>query len=720
MTQQALLPLSAGAPNVVGTPIAYGAVYFRKSNPPREDWARDYATAAQDGMNAFRHWFLWSAIEVAPGTYDWDDYDRQLDLAAEQGLKTILAEMITVAPEWAYRKYAHGRLETREGRKLDAGMHGSCVVGGAPGLCLDHEDVREAAARFVRALAARYRDHPGLGGYDIWNECAVWQDVCYCPATTDRFRVWLQIKYDDLKTLSEAWHRYSYAQWEDVMPPRHLGGYPDVLDWLQFRVDNAYGLMRWRADLIRSLDEAHPITAHGIAGTLTHAAPSAADDWRAAAEVEGYGFTWVACRKGDEPWKHLHAVDLVRAAARGKPFWHAEAQGGPLWMQPQVIGRPREDGRIPDETDVRYWNLISLMGGATGILYPRWRPLLDGPLFGAFGPYAMDGTRTPRSEMASRIARWANAPEQAQLWQSRPVRGEVGIVYVPETQQFIYAQRGSTDLYARSMWGAYRGFLDLNVQADWVHVNDIDEYTVLYLPCPVMLSRPTADRLRAWVAAGGTLIAEGCPGYFGDRGHASTVQPGLGLSEVFGARESYVEFTPDLLGDLRFTVDGDHTWGGWCLQAYEPTTGEVAGWYEDGRIAAVDHFYGKGKTRLMGTMAGLGYGTHTDGATHLNRAVHIGNNAGALFGQILTWAGVERHVTCSDPWVIARLHAGAGGTYLWDANPTRQERFVRLELGSAWGPYARARALWGAEAQVDGRTVSLNVERRNVAVIRLR
>ena len=33
----------------------YGAVYFRKSNPPREDWERDYRTAAEDGLNLFRH-----------------------------------------------------------------------------------------------------------------------------------------------------------------------------------------------------------------------------------------------------------------------------------------------------------------------------------------------------------------------------------------------------------------------------------------------------------------------------------------------------------------------------------------------------------------------------------------------------------------------------------------------------------------------------------------
>lgn len=59
----------------------YGAVYFRKSNPPREDWERDYKTAAELGANTMRHWFMWAVIEVAPGEYDWTDYDRQMDLA---------------------------------------------------------------------------------------------------------------------------------------------------------------------------------------------------------------------------------------------------------------------------------------------------------------------------------------------------------------------------------------------------------------------------------------------------------------------------------------------------------------------------------------------------------------------------------------------------------------------------------------------------------------
>ena len=106
-----------------------------------------------------------------------------------------------------------------------------------------------------------------------------------------------------------------------------------------------------------------------MAGTLETLPSSTHNEWRSAAEVDTWGLTWIAARKGDEPWKQFQALDLVRGGARGKPFWHAEAQGGPLWMQPQVINRPREDGRIPDAEDVRLWNLISCAGGARGILY---------------------------------------------------------------------------------------------------------------------------------------------------------------------------------------------------------------------------------------------------------------------------------------------------------------------------------------------------------------
>jgi len=76
-------------------------------------------------------------------------------------------------------------------------------------------------------------------------------------------------------------------------------------------------------------------------------------------------------------------------------------------------------------------------------------------------------------------------------------------------------------------------FFDSNVQPDWVHIDNINEYPSVYLPYPVMLAEKSAGRLRPYVENGGVLISEGLPAYFGDGGHAGAGQPNLGLTRVF-------------------------------------------------------------------------------------------------------------------------------------------------------------------------------------------
>ncbi|MCL2320413.1 MAG: beta-galactosidase, partial [Treponema sp.] len=134
----------------------YGAVYFRKTNPPKADWERDYNTAREDGMNIFRHWFLWAAIEQAPGKFEWDEYDRQLDLAAKNGMKTIIAEMTIMGPEWLLRKYDHARLTHADGTREGTFMQVSCATGGV-NLCWDNDDYRAAAENWIAELARHYK-----------------------------------------------------------------------------------------------------------------------------------------------------------------------------------------------------------------------------------------------------------------------------------------------------------------------------------------------------------------------------------------------------------------------------------------------------------------------------------------------------------------------------------------------------------------------------------
>jgi beta-galactosidase len=678
--------------------VPFGAVYFRKSNPPQEDWERDYGVAAEDGLNVFRHWFMWGAIEQKPGVYVWDDYDRQMDLAARNNIKTVIAELIHAVPDWAYRKFAHARQIRADGRPLVSGMGVSSSTGGfahngggAGSLTLNCPEVKEAAGAFLTALATRYRGHPALLGYDIWNEVNYSPEVDYSEWMKADYRKWLKAKYGDLETLGRNWYRYSYAEWDDIEPPREIAAYPEGLDWLAFKRENFYDQMQWRIDTIRAVDKDCMIAAHGLGGAITNMAAGGSDEWLAASKVEVYGLTWVPSRRGFAPWQNFFGPDITRSAARGKKWWHAERPGGPLWLQPQVLGRDKEDGRVMDPEDVRTLTMTSFAAGATGILNLRYRPLLDGPLFGAFGSYGMDGSRTPRSDEASRIAKWANAPEQASLWDARPVKGDIGLLVIPEAQAWDYLLNANhkPEVYREAMWGAYRGFLDNGLQPDWVHIDDIGDYDTIYAPYPIMLTAENAKVLAKWVENGGTLVSEATPGYFGDRGKVGTVQPHNGLDAVFGAREADVEFMPDIGDRIRFKLDGAPVGGGGFLQAYAVTTGKPRGDFDDGRLAVVENTYGKGRTLLVGTHPGVAY-FKTSSAENLS-----------YFAKVFEWTGRARNLSTDNAAVIARLHRGDNGAALYVLNPTRSEQKVRVTLGEAHAGLKVNGAYWGKADSLD-------------------
>lgn len=657
--------------------VPFGAVYFRKSNPPREDWARDYGVAAEDGLNVFRHWFMWAAIERRPGYYDWDDYDRQMDLAADNGIKTIIAELTHTVPDWAYRRFAHARQIRADGRPLISGMGVSSSTGGfanngggAGALTMNCPEVKDAVGAFLSALANRYKDHPALLGYDIWNEVNYAADVDYSDFMKADFRLWLQAKYGDLETLGQAWYRYSYADWNDVEPPHDVAAYAEGLDWLEFKRQNYYDQMQFKIDAIRAVDTDCLIAAHGVGGAIPNMAANGSDDWLAASKVELYGLTWVPSRRGFKPWQNFFGPDLTRAASRGKKWWHAERPGGPLWLQPQVLGRDKEDGRVMDPEDIRTLTMTSFAAGATGVLNLRYRPLLDGPLFGAFGSYGMDGSRTPRSDTASRIAKWANAPAQESLFEARPIKGDIAILVIPEAQAWDYLLNHNhrPETYREAMWGVYRGFFDNGIQADWVHIDHIGDYGAIYAPYPIMISTDHAKHLAAWVENGGTLISEATPGYFGDRGKVGTVQPNNGLDVVFGAREVEVEFMPDIGERIRFDLDGEPVKGGGFLQSYEPTTGTVRGSFDDGRTAVIENSFGQGRTLLVGSNPGIAYFRESN-------AINL-----RYFGDVFAWTGRRQHVRLSNPAMQARLHESDTRRVLWVLNPTRQSQSADVEL----------------------------------------
>nr|WP_274653349.1 beta-galactosidase trimerization domain-containing protein [Paenibacillus humicola] len=505
----------------------------------------------------------------------------------------------------------------------------------------------------------------------------------------EQFKNWLREKYGSLKQVGGAWQMYSLQSWNDVHPPYRPGPYAHSLDWLKFKKDNFYELMQWRIDTIRANDPDSLIMAHGEAAALNNYRLGGSDEWRAAAKVQVYGYTFAHERHGTQLWKQMHAADLVRAGSEGKPYWHNEIQGGPVWFNPfshtTIKGSTRDNGRFPTDEDVRFWSLASIAGGAKGVLNPRWRPLLDGPLFGAYGYYNMDGSPNSRSRMASALAKWINHPDRKAFCESVSARGQIGLLVTQEALAFKYllGLGVDSDVYDEAISGAYRGFFDNNIQADFVSMDQIDRYDLLFYPFPVLMEREDARKLTEWVEKGGKLICQGCPAYFGDTGRVGTLQPDFGLNVLFGVKQHEAEFMPDL-DDIRFHYAGKEVRGGLFMQSYISEGAEVKGTYPDGTAAVAEYAYGKGKTLLIGTFPSAGYYHHAD------------ENSRSFFAGVLAWGGKKPEVAITGDGVYTRLfEKPGGGIFLWILNPGKAAIDANLSLSEELGSFRLGRVLWG-------------------------
>ncbi|MGA2116115.1 MAG: beta-galactosidase [Bryobacteraceae bacterium] len=82
---------------------------------------------------------------MVTGRFDWRDYDRMVELEAQNQIRVVIAEIVTGAPEWMWDKYRQARHIGRDGAETYPAVGGSSATGSAP-LCLDNEDVRGRTA----------------------------------------------------------------------------------------------------------------------------------------------------------------------------------------------------------------------------------------------------------------------------------------------------------------------------------------------------------------------------------------------------------------------------------------------------------------------------------------------------------------------------------------------------------------------------------------------
>jgi beta-galactosidase len=574
-------------------------------------WKEDLLKIKQLGFNTVRTWVEWNVGEPREGDYRLENLDLLLRLANEVGLKVIIQVYVDSAPEWVGAKYPEGRYAAQDGQPIPSQA--------APGFCFDNKNVRKAILDFFQEVARHADKSPAFYGWDLWSEPAAlnWARVgykaepmfCYCPASIERFREWLQKKYGTLDKLNAAWHR-TFTDWKQVEPPRFgtILTYTDFMDW---RVYYGYKLaedLKMRNDAVRAVDPSHVTTSHApnpspLVRTLADPYDPT-DDFLMKDSVDFFGTSFYPKLTAVEHnWtlnRRVLAIDLTAAITAGRGFYVGELQSG-FGVHGTTIGSEV----TPSDLEMWTWGMVSR--GARAINYYAFYPMNAGYESGGYGMIQLDGTLTERSQRAGAMAKTIQANSDL-LLASKPKPAEAAIVFSPLVPLLGgYDEENSRTAMHRALAGYHRMFFERNVPVEVLSSRelagqDLQKYKLIVLPYPLMMTNDEATALREYVEKGGHLFVEARAGWVDEDGHAEPAVPGFGWTELLGVRETAIDPAKEV------TVNWDRaSFSGTSFAEHFTvidSSAKVVAKFADGTPAAYEHQYGKGKAILLGTFAG--------------------------------------------------------------------------------------------------------------------
>ena len=667
-------------------------------------WQQDLLKIKGLGFNTVRTWVEWNVGEPREGEYHLENLDLLLRLADEVGLKVIVQVYVDSAPEWVGAKFPEGRYVAQDGLAIPSQA--------APGFCFDNKNVRKAVLAFFQEVARHAEKSNAFYGWDLWSEPAAlnWARVgykaepmfCYCPASKQRFRQWLQVKYGSLEKLNVAWHR-TFTDWEQVEPPRYgtILTYTDFMDWRVYYGDKLAEDLKVRNDAVKAIDATHVTTSHAPNPSpmgRTLADPyDPTDDFLMKDSVDYFGTSFYPkLTAAEHNWsleRRVLAMDLTAAITGGRGFYVGELQSG-FGVHGTTIGSEV----TPSDLELWTWGLVSR--GARAINYYAFYPMNAGYESGGYGMIQLDGTLTERSRRAGATAKKI-AVNADLLLHAKPKLAEAAIVFSPLVPLLGgYDEENSRNAMHKALAGYHRIFFERNLPVDVLSSReltgqDLQRYKLIVLPYPLMMTKDEAAALKTYVENGGHLFVEARPGWVNEDGHAEGAVPGFGWTEMLGVRESSID--PGKQIEVKW---GAREFTGTSFAEHFMVVDEKAkpvATFADGTAAGYEHAYGKGRTIILGTFAGQS-----------NEAKPVAMHP---LGDILVkWAGLTEPSLKAPPLVELREMDGETGRFVFFFN--NGEKTAQVEFTEELQRPARnvREIVQGETKKVEGITFAVKTE----------
>ncbi len=681
-------------------PFLFGAQYYRAPTPEPECWEADLRHMGEIGFNSVKLWAQWRWSHRQAERFVFDDLDRLMDLAQQNGLQVTINVVFDVSPHWLFEKYPDARQIMNNGRPVEPYTVGHRQIGGHPGPCYNHPGAREERHKFLAEVVERYRTHPALAMWDIWNEpelCFPQRNpdiermVCYCEHCRRGFLDWLKVKYGALEKLNQVWGR-CYEGWDEVELPRNPHTFTDYIDWREFHIATMTGEAAWRLEMVEKLDPRHIRYLHVVPNVMSvfNSVSCCADDFELARLCQ----VFAATMNGGPVY-----APQVLSAARGKLCYNVESHID--------FGSTATHQRILSLGDLLHDWLPQVGLGIRGFLLWQYRPEVLGFEAPAWGLVGLDGQDRPVTGALRRF--WEKiSPHVETLLACPPRPGEIGIWKSRKNEVFHFCAHGNLNPLIESVEGYIQALYWQNyayriIDGEMLAHSELDRVKLLIMPSPYYVTEEEAQALDRWLRAGGVLLCEAhLTGYNGTTGRHSRVLPGCGLAESWGLREadstsSYhlkLETAQTFLGaaseDVRKALADFKTSGGqyfplrlsngglaWGASRYAILTGDgltIEGEFVPGSPCLVSKSVSQGQVFYCGTNLGQGAQVDSSGLVELLRRV-----AGR--------AGVHPilHLSASETGQVRvdAIQDESGPRFLVVQNRSDREQFVRLDLAKS-------------------------------------
>ncbi|HWF48216.1 MAG TPA: beta-galactosidase [Bryobacteraceae bacterium] len=586
-------------------------VYYYPEAWPETQWARDMENIRKLGME-YVHMgeFAWYFMEPEEGNYQFDWLEKNVELAASQGLKVILCTPSATPPIWLTHDHPETLMVDEQGRTM---IHGSREQGD-----WSSPLYRQYVTKIDTQLAKRFGHNPHVWGWQIDNELSHYgRRYSYSAAATVAFRNWLRERYDgSIAALNTVWggafwsEMYQNFDQIEIPNPDRLVADPSpeaVLDFERFFAASTADYIRMQADILRQYTKNQWITTNFMAMHEDVNPTLSAKDLDV--------FTWTLYpvhgdlneNEGPFGYRLGNAAQLSFMHDLMRPI---TGLSGQMELQPGEVNW----GAVnpwPLPGAIHMWIMRAFAAGAQMVCTYRFRQPIYGSEMYHKGLMEPDGvTPSPGGREYAQAMR--DVVELRKLY--KPDAHEPK-AYAARRTAFLISYDSRWDLSNHRQtvrWNTvdhwmryYRALKSMMAPVDVITADrDFSNYGFVVAPAYQLVSQDLVDRWTEYARNGGHLILT-CRTAEKDRnGHlweALWAQP---IYALIGGRIPFYDDLPDTLAGTVTSAGLQYKWGSWGeILDPDPST-EVLARYTDqfyaGRAAAITHKFGKGTVTYVG------------------------------------------------------------------------------------------------------------------------